>query len=326
LPVTFINESIFIYKMNYFKKSILSTIILALGISSVPTSTYPSPHKNDPSTDQLSINPALNLRPNPYVSHSLEKIISFDYDGLKEKTQEERGKFLQRYQQARGFERIRVIRQAEKYLAQQIIDHYIPAWYGVPWNIVGGKEDDETKKQFWARAAIIRKSQKIEDPNHPQVQTNCSLFLTTTLKHTGVKVARYKLAQQLSADIIRSLVPKKNIRWLGNRPLNKFIADAKSMGQGLYIIGLDNHTGYLVNGTPKSQTGQRLPPDLYFCHADYGNTPQIVRCEKASVSPTLAGSKCKVIGKIFSLDNQKTNPNLVQKWLYQKRISTVGNY
>jgi hypothetical protein len=61
----------------------------------------------------------------------------------------------------------------------------------------------------------------------------------------------------------------------------------KQKEKGLYIIGLDFHTGFIYH------TGE----DLFFIHASYA-APKVVRKEKVSESGILAASKYKIIGKV----------------------------
>jgi hypothetical protein len=56
---------------------------------------------------------------------------------------------------------------------------------------------------------------------------------------------------------------------------------------GLYIVGLDCHTGFLYNDGN----------EVYFIHASYA-TPKIVIKEKAKESGILIASKYRVIGKV----------------------------
>ena len=207
------------------------------------------------------------------------------------------------------------------YLSAQIINNLIYSWYGVPWRIVGRKRKGESSIKFSERARSVRKCQK-EYPFKEDTCTNCGLFVSTVLKHAGFKIERYKLSRQLSANIIRTFSPKKYIRRpKGGQRIEDFVRKMKSdsRGPGIYIVGLDMHVGFLVNGKVKSPLGKTLPDDLYFCHADYGHIPQVVRCERAVESPILTYSRCRVNGKVL---NDKT----MNHWLTGRKIPTVGRH
>lgn len=248
------------------------------------------------------------------------------YHRMIQATEKTRQSFFARYASAKAHNRERILEEAATYLAHQLLYRFIPAWYGIPWKFVGNREIEETEQQYQARKNMVLTSQRIENPYEPGVTTNCSLLLSTTLKHMGFQVERYRLSWQLSYDIIRTLTPPKNIVWLQNKPMEDFLTKTNIMGKGIFIVGLDYHTGYIVNGSPLSSTGTKLPRDVYFCHADYGQSPQMVRCELAKQSPVLTRSKVRVIGKIFSIDGNNSNPNLVKAWIMQKKIRTIGKY
>jgi len=275
--------------------------------------------KNKP----ISIDQKLNL-PDQKVSKPIpvEPKIVLSYDLIKKNIATQRKKFSQEYKVGNNNEKREIIEKSKKYLANQIMDNLIFSWYGVPWKIIGGRWEEESKKMYQERAGKIKEGQKSEDPFQENTYTNCSLYVSTVLKHAGFRVERYRLAQQLSANIIRSLAPKKQIkRPRGGQTIEDFVADMKTdrRGPGVYIIGLDMHVGFLINGSVKSPAGNQLPEDIYFCHADYGHNPQAVRCEKAIESPVLANSNCRVNGNILNNDS-------IYKWLTGKRIKTVGNH
>ena len=68
------------------------------------------------------------------------------YHQIKKYVEKKRKEFLVNYRAAKRKGRKKVLRAASAFLAQQLIDKLIPAWYGVPWIIVGGKEEGESTK------------------------------------------------------------------------------------------------------------------------------------------------------------------------------------
>ena len=60
---------------------------------------------------------------------------------------------------------------------------------------------------------------------------------------------------------------------------------------GLYIVGLDHHVGFLV------REGERLD----FCHSSYVDPPLGVVCQPASDDPALA-SRYYIIGRLLTDD------------------------
>jgi hypothetical protein len=132
----------------------------------------------------------------------------------------------------------------------------------------------------------------------------CGYFVSTTLQEAGLRVERARLAQQPSEDIIKTLAPPEAIARFSNAPIEKFVAAVASRGDGLYVVGLDIHVGFLI-----VRGGQ-----VFFHHASYVGPAKVVR-ERASESSPLVDSKYRVIGKLF------TDDSLIDAWL---RGSPVG--
>ena len=163
------------------------------------------------------------------------------------------------------------------------IDHGVfPFWYGTDWDFYG---TTETPKQG---------------------KIACGYFVTTVLRDVGVKVQRVSLAQQASENIIKSLTSEPYIKRFRNVAIEKFVEDIKAFGEGFYIVGLDNHVGFILNDGN----------DVYFVHSSYVEPSEVIK-EKALTSPVLSSSKYRVIGKI-SADN-----SFLRKWLNQSNFPTL---
>ena len=79
---------------------------------------------------------------------------------------------------------------------------------------------------------------------------------------------------------------------------------SKKMGEGLYVVGLDTHAGFLFyDGV-----------ELRMIHST-GRKPKRVINEKAMTSPSLIRSKYKVIGKVSD------DEDLIKGWLYNTEIA-----
>lgn len=152
-----------------------------------------------------------------------------------------------------------------------------PYWYGTKWGFNG----------------------ITETPNTDEIA--CGYFVTTTLRDAGVPLDRVKLAQCASEKMINTLVSKENIHKYSNTEIGDFICKIKKHGSGIYIIGLDSHTGYIL----LSNSGD------YFIHSS-GNFPWQVVKEDLSNSSTLKKSKYKVVGKISS------DESFLKKWINNK--------
>jgi len=147
-------------------------------------------------------------------------------------------------------------------------------WYGTKWNFNGTTEIPGTGK------------------------IACGYFVTTVLQQAGLKINRSVLAQLGSEQMILSICNKENTYRFTNYSMWPFINKIKSNGEGIYLIGLDNHTGFIWNDGS----------EIYFVHAS-GRFPYCVKKEKAIESITLWKSKYKVIADISS------DTTVLNKWL-----------
>lgn len=150
-----------------------------------------------------------------------------------------------------------------KIFVKSMTDKIFPYWYGTKWDFNGTTRIPQ------------------------QGSIACGYFVTTTLQHAGVKINRVKMAQCASEEMIRSLVSKNNIHHLSGISLREFEIKLKSYGNGLYVIGLDNHTGYVL----LSEKGN------FFIHASGWFPFKVVR-DKLSESKVIARSAYRVVGKL----------------------------
>jgi hypothetical protein len=144
-----------------------------------------------------------------------------------------------------------------------IVDSIIPYWYGTKWNFYG----------------------TTEVPNTGSIA--CGYFVTTVLRDAGLKINRIKLAQVPSEEMIKTVCYKTSLKRYRNAAMQDFVASLQQLDNGLYIVGLDFHTGFIYHENE----------ELYFIHASY-QTPQIVIQQHVHESAILAASKYKVVGKV----------------------------
>ncbi len=151
----------------------------------------------------------------------------------------------------------------QRLFTQIMADSILPYWLGTPWGFYGTSETPQ------------------------QGQIACGYFVTTTLRDAGLPLQRSKLAQCASEQMIRSLVQAAYIQRFSHLPLADFVAAIKKQGYGLYLIGLDSHTGFLYHD------GR----ELYFIHASYIGQ-KVVTQELAASSAILQASQYRVTGKL----------------------------
>ena len=155
-----------------------------------------------------------------------------------------------------------------------VTETIIPNWMGTKWDFNGTSEIPQ------------------------QGSIACGYFVTTVLRDAGLRVARVKLAQMASEQMITSLVQAKYIQRFSNVAINDFTAAVTKQGFGLYLIGLDNHTGFIYNDGDT----------IYFIHSSVVGTRNVQK-EIAAGSWVLQQSKYKVLGKISA------DEKVLTKWI-----------
>ncbi|MEP6820633.1 MAG: hypothetical protein ABJA18_13945 [bacterium] len=187
------------------------------------------------------------------------------------------------YQATSEPEKARIMAQAREAVISSIYTEIFPSWYGTTWDFNGTTE--------------VPRQGKIA----------CGYFVSTVLRDAGWRVQRSRLAQQASENIVLSLTGEPYIKRFRRVAIGDFVTAVKEWGPGIYVVGLDIHTGFIVNNGD----------EVYFVHSSYVEPFAVVK-EKALDSSILQTSQYRVLGKIT--DDGK----LIEKWLLQKEIVTRG--
>lgn len=166
--------------------------------------------------------------------------------------------------------------QSSRLLFSALTKEVFPAWYGTSWDFNGTSNE----------------------PGKGEIA--CGYFVSTTLKHIGFNLNRYRLAQQASSVIVKELAGSSNT--------NRFTKAEKALEyiskheKGLFVVGLDFHVGFLM-----AKGGE-----VYFIHSDYINGK--VTKEPAATSVAFYSSNLFITGKITN------NQSLMSKWLKGTKI------
>lgn len=150
-----------------------------------------------------------------------------------------------------------------KYFTDAVVKTIVPAWIGTAWDFNGTTKVPQ------------------------QGSIACGYFVTTVLRDAGLPVARIKLAQAASETMIRAVVQPRYIKRFSNVTINVFIQAIEDGGDGLYIVGLDNHTGFIF----------KEGNEISFIHSTFVGTRNVHK-EPAANSVVLNSSRFKEIGKI----------------------------
>ncbi|WP_298539465.1 hypothetical protein [uncultured Aquimarina sp.] len=177
------------------------------------------------------------------------------------------------YNRANAAEKDSIITTTRVYIFKTLVDTIFPYWYGTPWDFNG-----HTKIPGEGKIA-------------------CGYFVTTTLQDIGFNIPRYKWAQSASEVFIKKLA-KQQIKRFTNKPLTTIEDFLLNSGDGLYLVGLDDHTGFISVDNKKTR----------FIHASYYKPEIGVMAEALDSENPLKYSKYRVIGKLLS-------DTMVRNWI-----------
>ncbi|MCK5148361.1 hypothetical protein KAR48_16510 [bacterium] len=167
-----------------------------------------------------------------------------------------------------------VLKLCSEYLFKTLCDSIFPAWYGTAWNFNGISRTPGTGGMA------------------------CGSFVIITLRDAGFNIPM-KMLRQPSENIIKNLTSPSNIkRFSGAASGDNLRAWVQNEGEGLYIVGLNIHVGFIIN-----RNGH-----ITFCHSSYYNPPLSVVNQSATEQSPLTEPGYKVIGKILTKE-------MLEKWL-----------
>ncbi len=156
-----------------------------------------------------------------------------------------------------------------RYLTHTFFNSIYPQWIGTTWDYNG--YTNTPKKGMIA----------------------CGYFVSTPLKHMGFNWNRYKLAQMYSKQIIESTCDTVIVL----KTKGKLINYMQNQNNGIYIIGLSNHVGFII----------KINNQSWFVHSNYFDNKGPCK-EKISSSLAIDASTAYWIGKFTTKTNAK-------KWL-----------
>ena len=167
-----------------------------------------------------------------------------------------------------------LLARASDVILSGIVDSILPRWVGTEWSYNGTTRAPGT-------GSIA-----------------CGYLVTTVLKDAGFELPRVKFAQVPSEVMIRRMVKNQDVRRFSDYAIDRFVRVMREWGQGIYIVGLDYHVGFLI--VSDSTT--------VFCHSSFF-APKEVVWENAEESWILAQSRYRVAGRFLP------NRDIVRAWL-----------
>lgn len=166
--------------------------------------------------------------------------------------------------------------QCSDRLFQSLTKEILPAWLGTPWDFNGTSNS----------------------PNQGQIA--CGYFVSTTLKHAGFNLNRYRLAQQDATTIAKAFSANNSVDRINE--FDQLVLYLKKKRNAIYICGLEYHVGFIVVEEGKS----------YFFHSDYVNN-KVVR-EALEESFAMRASQVHVLAELTD------NNELMKKWIHGHKI------
>ncbi|MFP2907873.1 hypothetical protein ACLESD_23060 [Pyxidicoccus sp. 3LFB2] len=190
-----------------------------------------------------------------------------------------RGELAARWLQP-GVDRDAIRSEARAVVLQALTGQLLPAWHGTPWEFYGATRTP--------RSGSIA----------------CGYLVSTVLVDAGFRVERVRMAQQPSEYIVKTLAPPRRTWRFRTRPVSDVVDRVKREGEGLYVVGLDYHVGFLWND------GTRV----WMCHSSYLGTAEAL-CEDALTSPAML-SRYHVVGRLLE-------EGMLDAWLEGRALPTV---
>lgn len=169
-----------------------------------------------------------------------------------------------------------VLKSAGQYFRQALVNDIIPYWEGTPWDFNG----------------------YTNVPGEGYVA--CGYLVSTSLKHAGMILNRYRVAQA-DATTITKVLSDTLIRFSRIEPTLNYI---RSQPDELYVVGLSNHVGFLY------KSGDTLD----FIHSSFVSPGTVVR-ENAEESPVLRMTSVYVLGPLTQ------RPQTIRKWLAKSEFT-----
>ncbi|WP_282041520.1 hypothetical protein [Winogradskyella flava] len=177
----------------------------------------------------------------------------------------------------------KAIDSASAYLYSKLLNETVPHWYGTVWDFNG----------------------HTNTPNEGGIA--CGYFVSTTLKHLGFNLNRYKMAQAAGLDEAKLLQPRSDLKIFSNLSFEQLKSKVNSVySDGIYFVGLDNHVGYVL----------LKDKELYFLHSSYCDNKVVI--ELAENAPCFS-SNLYVFAEITS------NKNLMRSWILDERLNIPTN-
>jgi hypothetical protein len=203
------------------------------------------------------------------------------YEALSLDLESHRERLARRYESAANpAERAQVLADVRR-LLEGALPGMMRCWLGTPWDFNG----------------------TAHEPGGGKVA--CGYFVSSVMQDAGFVVEWAPLAQQPSQNILRTFLPAEEMTIRVGLDYEEFLDEIRSVGPGVYIVGLDSHVAFLVV----------THEDIRFIHSS-GASPWCVVDESVEAAHTLRRSRYRVSG------NLTAHPEFLANWLLKKPFLT----
>jgi hypothetical protein len=186
---------------------------------------------------------------------------------------DQKNKLYAVYKNADAAEKTKILDKARNLFATTLSDSIFVCWYGTGWDFNG--------------TTTCPKNGNIA----------CGYFVTTVLQQSGFNIGRSYLAQQASSVMIKTFCEADKIKIIANHQAKKLFVYMKTRPDGIFMVGLDNHTGFIIK---KGET-------IDFIDADY-------QVDKVTREPLEESNIIKNNGYFMVGDLLHSN-STIEKWL-----------
>ena len=200
------------------------------------------------------------------------------YTDFIEEIISQRDVYKTEYAEANSSKKQEIIINARTYLISKMTTELFPYWYGTQWDFNGTTRTPQNGK------------------------IACGYFVTNILTDVGFNIPRVKWAQSASEVFIKKL-SYGDIQRFSNKSIATIEQHLLKSGDGLYLVGLDSHTGFIyVKGD-----------QIRFIHADYYEPEIGVVSEEIDSHSPIRDSNYRVIGKLMS-------DKMIISWIQKQAI------
>lgn len=190
-----------------------------------------------------------------------------------------RGDLRKAHSKARTAEEKAAVEKDARVILELVMPEMMRCWLGTPYDFNG----------------------TAEKPGGGKVA--CGYFVSTVIRDAGFRVDRYKLAQQPSENILRTFMKSDGCLLKVGQDFESYAEWVEGMEPGVYLMGLDSHVGFIVNGAEGTR----------FYHSSGWQKRGVVN-EAGNKAGALRHSNWRMIGGLTA------DPEVIRTWLGGEKV------